>query len=79
MWGYTSDKLNMSISNLSKENVSVEFEKQGVNRDVIDAFLKVLDDCEYARYALGDSNKTMDNVYSLAIEIISKLENIKKH
>lgn len=79
LWGYTSDKLNMSISNLSKENVSVEFEKQGVNRDVIDAFLKVLNDCEYARYAPGDSNKTMDNVYSLAIEIISKLENIKKH
>lgn len=78
LWGYTSDKLNMSISNLSKENVSVEFEKQGVNRDVIDAFIKVLDDCEYARYAPGDSNKTMDNVYSLAIEIISKLENIRK-
>lgn len=78
LWGYTSDKLNMSISNLSKENVSVEFEKQGVNRDVIDTFIKVLDDCEYARYAPGDSNKTMDNVYSLAIEIISKLENIRK-
>lgn len=78
LWGYTSDKLNMPISNLSKENVAVEFAKQGVNRDVVDTFLKVLDDCEYARYAPGDSNKAMDNVYSLAIEIISKLENIRK-
>jgi hypothetical protein len=40
----------------------------------IQQFLKVLNDCEFARYAPGDANENMENVYNSAIGAISKME-----
>ena len=43
--------------------------------NVIDEFIKVLNNCEFARFAPGDESLTMDKIYKEAIEIISKTEN----
>lgn len=79
LWGYVSDKLSIPISKLSKENVDIELSNYGVQEDLIKEFLYVLDQCEYARYAPGDPNAAMDNIYSSAIQVVSKMENIIKH
>lgn len=75
LWGYLSDKLNIPVSRLTKENVAVELNKKGVNEELIGELEKVLNDCEFARYAPGDANAAMDNTYTMAIGIISKMEN----
>ena len=79
LWGYISDKLNIPVSKLSKDNIEYELNKYGVQADLIKEFIEALNQCEYARYAPGDENAAMDKVYSSAIELISKMENSIKH
>jgi len=79
LWGYISDKLNIPVSKLTKDNVDSELTNYGVDGELTKEFLSVLNQCEFARYAPGDPNETMDKVYSSAIEVVSKMENIIKH
>lgn len=78
MWGYISDKLNIPVSQLSKDNIEEELNKYGVSEELIKAFISTLNECEFARYAPGNQNEAMDKVYSSAIDIISKMENCIK-
>lgn len=79
LWGYISDKLNIPVSRLSKDNIEEKLINHGVNEELIKEFLNALNDCEFARFAPGDENQAMDKVYSTAIEVISKMENSIKH
>lgn len=79
LWGYISDKLNIPVSKLSKDNIEYELNKYGVQADLIKEFIEALNQCEFARYAPGDENAAMDKVYSSAIDVISKMENSIKH
>lgn len=79
LYGYTSDKLNIPQEHLNKDNVQQELLDKGVTPDIIDQYLGVLNDCEFARYAPGDPNANMEGIYNKAISLISKIEdNIKK-
>ena len=75
LWGYMSDKLNIPVSQLSKENIAVELATRGVEKSLIDELHSLLNEGEYARYAPGDASAAMDNVYNMAIKVISKMEN----
>lgn len=79
LWGYISDKLNIPLSRLSKDNVEEELCNYGVTEALIQEFLATLNRCEFARFAPGNDNQAMDKVYSAALEIISKMENTIKH
>lgn len=79
LWGYISDKLNIPVSRLSKDNIEEKLRNHGVNEELIKGFLNALNDCEFARFAPGDENQAMDKVYSSSIEVISKMENSIKH
>lgn len=75
LWGYMSDKLNIPVSQLSKDNVAEELLKKGVEQGLVDELNTVLNECEFARYAPGDASAAMDKVYSMAMGVISKMEN----
>ena len=79
LWGYISDKLNIPVSRLSKDNIEEKLRNHGVSEELIKEFLNALNDCEFARFAPGDENQAMDKVYSSSIEVISKMENSLKH
>ena len=79
LWGYISDKLNIPVSRLSKDNIEEELRNYGVNDALIKEFLDALNNCEFARFAPGDDNQAMDKVYSASLEVISKMENSIKH
>ena len=79
LWGYISDKLNIPVSRLSKDNIEEELRKYGVEDALIKEFLAALNDCEFARFAPGDDNQAMDKVYSASLAVISKMENSIKH
>lgn len=75
LWGYVSDKMNMPIANLSKDNVAQELLKCNVNKKISDEFINVLNDCEFARYApTMNADNAMDKIYSVAVDVISKIE-----
>lgn len=75
IWGYLSDKLSIPLSQLSKENIVTELKNKGVNEAMTSGIMELLNEGEYARYAPGNADATMDRIYSNAIEIISKMEN----
>lgn len=79
LWGYISDKLNIPVSKLSKDNIEEKLTNYGVNDDLINSFIDALNECEFARFAPGDENQAMDKVYTTALEVISKMENSIKH
>lgn len=79
LWGYISDKLNIPVSRLSKDNIEEKLIKRGVSNELVKEFLNALHECEFARFAPGDENQAMDNVYSVALNVISKIENSIKH
>ncbi len=75
LWGYMSDKLNIPVSQLSKENIATELEKKDVDAQLVAELHNLLNECEFARYAPGDASAAMDKVYQMSITTISKMEN----
>ena len=65
LWGYISDKLNIPVSRLSKDNIEEKLRNHGVNEELIKGFLNALNDCEFARFAPGDENQAMDKFIHL--------------
>lgn len=74
MLGYVADKLNIPQERLNKDNIQSELSASNVSQEHIAAFLKTMSDCEFARYAPGDANANMENIYKSAISTISEME-----
>jgi len=75
VWNYLSDKLTIPVASLTKENVSTELESRSVEKEMIAAFIDILNTCEYARFAPNSGQQEMGNLYEMSIDTISKLEN----
>lgn len=74
LWGYISDKLNISRSQLSMDSVKEMMESKNVPEDIVNQFIDSLNSCEFARFAPGDPDKKMEDLYEKGIEIITKAE-----
>ena len=75
LWGYVSYKLNISASELNRDNISDHLTRRGADATLIQGFIEVLDHCEYARYAPGaNQGEEMDKVYKDSLSIIMKLD-----
>ncbi len=75
LWGYMSDKLNIPVSRLTKDNISAMLNSKNAGEETIAELESILNECEFARYAPGDPAETMDKIYTKSIEVISKMEN----
>jgi predicted Holliday junction resolvase-like endonuclease len=78
LWGYISDKLNISRSQLSMESVKEIMLSKEVPEDIVNEFIDLLNNCEFARFAPGDPSKKMDELYQKGIELITKAEKLLK-
>ena len=78
LWGYISDKLNISRSQLSMESVKEIMLSKEVSEEIVNEFIDLLNSCEFARFAPGDSSKKMDELYQKGIELITKAEKLLK-
>lgn len=77
--GFVSDKFTMSAAELSRENISSRFEASGAPAELSEDFCKLLDACEYARYAPDSGYEAMNAHYESAISVISRIDSyIKK-
>lgn len=74
LWGYLSDKLAISVSELTKENVSEHLTSRNIDKELTDSLIGFLDKCEFARYAPSAEAGQMDAVYKEASKLIGKLE-----
>ena len=77
--GYAGDKLNIQKSDLNKENVSASLQSFGVEQNLVDSYMNIISECEFARYAPGDPDATMEKIYASASNVINELDSaIKK-
>lgn len=74
LWGYTSDKLNIPMSELTKETIESELLDHQVNEETVKSFMDILHTCEYARFAPSNKETAMDDMYNETAEVIGKLE-----
>lgn len=74
LWGYLSDKLTLPLSVLTKDNAKEEMQKHNISSDAADAFMQLLDTCEFARYAPVEMAEPMDKVYEQAENVIGQIE-----
>ena len=77
LWGYMSDKFNIPVANLTKENVREELHKRGVAHELSQRFSEIISRCDEAQYSpLADAR--MSDVYNEGVDFISKLESVIK-
>lgn len=74
LWGYLSDKLNIPVSELSRATVKETLENYKVDEEIINKFLIVIDDCEYAKYAPSAGGTQIEADYAKARDLINKFE-----
>ncbi len=78
LWGYIIDKFNLKKSELSMDNVSDLLNEKGVEKDVTESFIAILNNIEFARFAPGDASDKMENIYNESVEAIMKAEKALK-
>lgn len=77
LWGYMSDKLNIPVANLTKENVREELRKRHIAPETIQQFIDIIISCDEAQYSPMASAQ-MNEVYAEGVNIISELESTLK-
>lgn len=73
--GYVGDKLSIPVGQLSKDNIESQLRDHNVSDDQIAQFMRLISDCEFARYAPGDDSGRMDRVYEEAAGVIGQMDN----
>jgi hypothetical protein len=73
IWGFTSDKLNMPISALSKDNIADVLKDRKIDEVIISEYLSVVDTCEFARYSPSSSNTELNDLYERVSALLTKL------
>jgi hypothetical protein len=73
-WGYLSDKLTIPASELSREKASEELTRHSVSAEIVERFVKILDTCEYARFAPGGGSSKMHELFTEATDVMSVME-----
>ncbi len=78
LWGYIADKFSVSQAELSMETVKQKLSEKGVDEEVTNSFVNVLNDIEFARFAPGDTAGKMENIYNEAMDAILQAEKALK-
>ena len=76
--GFISDKLNMPVSELSRDRIAESLKEENVDAALTETFIGILDACEFARYAPDAGNEAMEAHYKSALEVISSIDSNMK-
>lgn len=74
IWGYLGDKLRIPVSELNRANVQEHLQQADIDSSIRDTLLKLLDDCEFAKYSPAQAQHDMQAIYDEGIETLNKLE-----
>ncbi len=78
LWGYMSDKLSIPVSELSKDNINAELEQYGIDEQLREEAIALIDKCEFAQYAPELASDDMNSVLDEAAGIIDRLESVRR-
>lgn len=75
VWGYISDKLNIPVSDLTRNNAVSALSERGIDEERLKSLNEILDKCEYARFAPSASGTEAATIYEGASQFIKSVEN----
>ena len=78
IWGYLSDKLLIPTSQLIRDNVTLELAKYGADESLCADVIDVLNLCDMAIYAPQASSEQTKDIYNRTLDIINRIESIKR-
>ncbi len=78
LWGYLSDKLQISASQLVRDNVAEKLLAYGLTQEQTDNVLEVLDRCEMARFTPQTSDDEVAEIYRRATAVIKNIEDVRR-
>lgn len=76
--GFVADKLNMPVSELSRERIAEVMQSKAVDVRYIEKFTSLMDACEFARYAPSSGHDAMSAHYDAAVDVISSIDSAMK-
>lgn len=74
LWGYLSDKLSIPVADLNRVTASEALLLKGIDQQTVTELLKIIDDCEFARYAPAAFSGTMNEIYDGAAKVMGIFE-----
>jgi len=78
LWGYLSDKLSIPVADLNREKAAASLLEKGISQEVVSELMKIIDDCEFARYAPAAFSGTMTEIYDGAAKVMGIFEKLIK-
>ena len=76
IWGYLSDKLNIPVSDLTRTNAIAALQEHGIDDENINNLSKILDSCEFVRFAPSSSGTEAASIYEGTSQFIKSVENL---
>ena len=77
LWGYLSDKLSIPLSELARNTAVESLKERGIPEESINDLTRILDACEFARFAPASAGTEMEKIYAETSKFIRTVENIK--
>ena len=78
LWGYVGDKLRLPSSALTRDNISQRMADAGYSPELIERTIRVLDECEMARFTPQHSDSEVQTLYDDTADVIKSLETAKR-
>lgn len=78
LYGYFGDKLGMPPSQLIRANIAQQLADYGASDESIELAIRILDDCEMARFTPDHSQQERDSLYRDASNVIKDFESVKQ-
>ncbi|HTA28192.1 MAG TPA: BatD family protein [Bacteroidia bacterium] len=72
--GYFSDKFTIPLADLSRDRITENLTQKNAKPETQQMVNKILDDCEFARYAPASVAGNLGEVYASAVKLITLLE-----
>ncbi len=73
-WGYLSDKLGIPVADLSRDAAISRLNEKGVAEEVVNDFVDVVEQCEFARYAPTGGSEARHELYKKAESTMGRME-----
>lgn len=76
LWGFLGDRLKMSTSDLTRKNVAEALESNNISSVDAQNVIKLIDDCEFAKYTSGNTDFNMHDIYQRGVDSIRQLSKV---
>ena len=70
--------MSIPTSQLIRENISTELQNYGADAHITNEVIEILDYCDMAIYASHACDITLQELYNKTVDIINKIESIKR-